>query len=380
MRRVLLLALLLCACGDDDAPPDAPRDAAGSDGRLEAAVDGAPVDEGTDAADGAPVDVAADTMDGATPPPSGRLFVTVGAESRVAEVIVDGDGTMREGADVDLGENPGAMAHSGDTLYVGVSGGIIELGLDLSRRGRTDIPARPVYLEVVGDAIISAYFNQRTALAHDRTSDAPYPLLDLLDTADEPHAAHYDGERIWIPHRNGQAIWTVRFDGAEFGEPIATRAPNGVGPRHVDFSPDGRLAYVVNEFDDSVSVLRVVNEQDRLVGDPETTLPADFDGDSNTCADIHVHPSGRFLYASNRGHDSIAILDIEGDAVRYRETVPTEARPREFELTPTGHLLFALGQGSGAIQSYRVEADGSLTPSSRLMLGDGLLWGIFIED
>ena len=88
------------------------------------------------------------------------------------------------------------------------------------------------------------------------------------------------------------------------------RTPAGAGPRHFDFHPNGQFAYLINELGSSISVLRYFADQG-VFGEIETvsTLPDDFDGES-TCADIHVAPSGRFVYGSNRGHDSIAMFAI----------------------------------------------------------------------
>ncbi|NIS33577.1 MAG: beta-propeller fold lactonase family protein, partial [Actinobacteria bacterium] len=79
-----------------------------------------------------------------------------------------------------------------------------------------------------------------------------------------------------------------------------------------------------------------------------TTLPAGFDGDTNTCADVHVTPDARFVYGSNRGHDSIAMFAIGTDGMLTAlGTVDTEARPREFDVSPDGRFVVVAGQDSG---------------------------------
>ena len=90
---------------------------------------------------------------------------------------------------------------------------------------------------------------------------------------------------------------------------------------------------------------------------------------------MHVTPDGRFVYGSNRGHDSLAMFAIGADgSLSELGTVPTEARPRKFDVSPDGRFVVAAGQGSGQLQSYRVEDDGTLTMVDRLAVGDDLLW------
>jgi 6-phosphogluconolactonase len=88
-----------------------------------------------------------------------------------------------------------------------------------------------------------------------------------------------------------------------------------------------------------------------------STLPREFRG-SNACAEIKVHPSGKFLYVSNRGHDSIAAFALEDDGrMSWIGSEPTEKTPRSFDLDPTGTYLFAAGESSGKVVAYRVDGE-----------------------
>ena len=107
-----------------------------------------------------------------------------------------------------------------------------------------------------------------------------------------------------------------------------------------------------------------------------TTLPAEF-ADSNSTAEIQIHPSGRWLYVSNRGHNSLARIEIdaEGLQLKWISNTPTEAIPRSFTLTDDGQWLIAAGQGSGAAQIYRVDPqNGQLTSLRRREISPGLWW------
>jgi len=141
----------------------------------------------------------------------------------------------------------------------------------------------------------------------------------------------------------------------------------GAGPRHFAFGPRGWFAYLVNELDSTVTVLR----WDRTRGGLEevqtvSALPRDFSAHS-TAADVHVHPSGRFVYGSNRGDDSIAVFGVNRETGRLRvlghESTGGEA-PRGFALHPDGGWLLAGNQGSDNLVVFRIDAEtGQLTPT-----------------
>ena len=125
----------------------------------------------------------------------------------------------------------------------------------------------------------------------------------------------------------------------------------GDGPRHLVFHPDRNLAFVINELSNTVISLK----HDPNGGMFEaiarvSTLPESFDGESY-CADIHVSPDGQFLYASNRGHNSIAIFSISEDGqLQLLGTESTRGNwPRNFTLSPDGKYLIVANQFSGNV-------------------------------
>jgi 6-phosphogluconolactonase len=132
----------------------------------------------------------------------------------------------------------------------------------------------------------------------------------------------------------------------------------GAGPRHLAFSPDENFLYVINELISGVTSYRF-NKSDGSLIEIQTisTLPSEF-RDPNTCAEIQVHPSGRFLYGSNRGHDSIAVFsrDNNNGKLELIELVPTEGKnPRNFAIDPTGNYLLVANQDSNSIISFRID-------------------------
>jgi 6-phosphogluconolactonase len=146
-------------------------------------------------------------------------------------------------------------------------------------------------------------------------------------------------------------------------QPFASVAP-GAGARHFKFSPDGRRGYVINEMGGSLTAF----DYDAATGaltpfQTISTLPADFQG-LKWCAEVRVHPDGRFLYASNRTHDSIAVFAIDArGALQLVEIVPSGAKtPRNFALSPDGRWLVCGHQDTALLTVFAVDAQtGRLT-------------------
>jgi 6-phosphogluconolactonase len=139
----------------------------------------------------------------------------------------------------------------------------------------------------------------------------------------------------------------------------------GAGPRHFAFHPSGRYAYVINELDSTLTAFNYDGEQGRLKEiQTVPTLPDDF-SDTSHCADVHISPSGRFIYGSNRGHDSIVIFEIDEATGRltYADHEPTQGKtPRNFAIDPTGNFLLAANQNTDNIVIFRIDQQtGKLT-------------------
>jgi 6-phosphogluconolactonase len=153
-----------------------------------------------------------------------------------------------------------------------------------------------------------------------------------------------------------------KFDSAKGSltpnDPPFAKADAGAGPRHFALSPNGKFGYVIDEMGDTVSVFSF----DAAAGalrplQTISTIPKGFAG-QNDDAEIVIHPSGKFLYASNRGHDSIAIfsIDPEKGTLTLVEYVPTKGQsPRNFEIDPTGRFLFAANEKSNNIVVFRID-------------------------
>jgi 6-phosphogluconolactonase len=140
-------------------------------------------------------------------------------------------------------------------------------------------------------------------------------------------------------------------------KPAFAQVAPGAGPRHFAFHPDGTRAYVLNEIGNTVTAFNWDHESGSLEEfQTVTTLPADFSETSHT-ADLHIHPTGRFLYGSNRGHDSIAIFEIDPDSggLTPRGWASTRGRtPRNIAIDPSGQFMLAENQDSDSIFTFRI--------------------------
>jgi 6-phosphogluconolactonase len=143
-----------------------------------------------------------------------------------------------------------------------------------------------------------------------------------------------------------------------------TNAPAGTGPRHIDFHPTLKVAYVVHEHSSELTAYAVAADGFT----PQvtcSTLPGGLPYAGNTGSDVHVAPSGRFVYASNRGHDSIAVfeLDARGLPTATAHAATLGSTPRNFCLIDGGALLLVANLRSDSVTTFAVDVTtGALSP------------------
>ncbi len=145
----------------------------------------------------------------------------------------------------------------------------------------------------------------------------------------------------------------------------------GAGPRHFDFHPSGKFAYVINELNSTLTACAYDKAKGVLTElQTVTTLPAGFSG-QNYPADIHVHPSGKFVYGTNRGHNSLVAFAIDGGTGKLTLIGHESTRgkwPRNFGIDPSGRFLLAANQNSDAVATFRIdEQTGKLTAVGDLL-------------
>src|SRR3954452_5604813 len=328
------------------------------------------------------------------------LFVGLQDDDRIASFAIDAaTGELTRRADVPVSGGPSVLALSRDrrVLYSGQRnpGAISSFHVDetagaLNPQGSVSTGDAPTFLapDRTGRYLLSAYYQGGYAAVHPLGADGAVgaPLLDRQDTAVGAHAIATDPSNrfAFVPHISRvqdnvleppknipgpNFIAQFRFDAATGhltpNAPFRVEQDELVGPRHYCFHPQRDVAYFSDEQGCSVSVYRLDPAAGTLspvqrVG----TLPDGFSG-RNTCSQIHLTPSARFLYVGNRGHNSIAGFAVDEASGRLdpRGQVATEAVPSAFGLDPGGNFLFAAGTATGRLASYRIDpGTGTLTP------------------
>ena len=327
------------------------------------------------------------------------LYVGLQEANKIALFAIDDGGTLAKQGEVPAAGGPSVMAVSPDrrVLYVGERSGpaITVFRIDrqtggLSAAGTVAQRHAPTFLALdrTGRFLLVAYYQGGGAavfrLAGDGTIDAP--SQDWLATATGAHAIATDRSNrfAYVPHiariqdnvleppknvPGPNTIMQFLFD-AETGRLTPNSPPqvaqaNLAGPRHYCFHPNLDLAFFSNEQGCSITSYRV-NPGTGTLEPLQTiaTLPAGVDL-RNTCSQIHLTPSGRFLYVGNRGHNSIAGFSVAPatGVLTPAGHAATEAVPSAFCLDSGGRFLFAAGTASGRLASYRIDGEnGALTP------------------
>jgi 6-phosphogluconolactonase len=265
----------------------------------------------------------------------------------------------------------------------------------LSHLSEVALESDPCYLATdrSGKFVFSAYYEAGRAAVHAIEPDGVVggPPVEWLATARGAHCMQADPSNrfVFVPHIAGNgpnAIFQFRFD-AQSGHltpntPARVSPERPDGPRHFCFHPSKDLLYFSNEqgcsittytFDPTAGVLTAVQTV--------PTLPPGYSG-RNSCSQIQITPSGRFLYAPNRGHNSIACFTVDASTGLLTPVgqVPSETVPRAFSLDPTGTFLYAAGLESGRLAAYRIDsATGLLQPVEIYELGRQPMWVMIIR-
>jgi 6-phosphogluconolactonase len=230
-----------------------------------------------------------------------------------------------------------------------------------------------------------AVFRVRTNGGLDDEPVTFVPHVPRTDTgrppAAHPHNVHLspDGRFLLVADKGLDRIVVYHWDGATGkltpnNPPFADAPTLGSGPRHMAFGKSGKFLYVCHEQGRSVSTYAYDAAKGALtLLDTVASVPADVT--TGSTAEIEVHPDGNFVYASNRGHDSIAIFAVDPakGTLSLKGTTPTGGRtPRNFKIDPTGDYLFAENQASALTTIFKIDRKtGQLTPSGATLDSPG---------
>jgi 6-phosphogluconolactonase len=249
------------------------------------------------------------------------------------------------------------------------------------------IPAQPTVDPTGRYVLVSNYVGASFAVLPIASNGGVGPATDVFrvtgmgpnptrQEAPHPHDIKFDpaGGIVFGADLGTDKVWAWRLDLAS-GKLVPNALPyaqvaSGSGPRHLAFHPSGRFAYVIDELVSSITAFSYDGSRGTLTWiQTVSTLPPNFTGTSS-CAEIVVHPTGLFVYGSNRGHDSIVgfAIDQATGKLTLIEWTPTEGSfPRNFNIDPSGTLLLAANQNSDSIVPFRINRrTGKLSPTRQV--------------
>jgi 6-phosphogluconolactonase len=335
------------------------------------------------------------------------LYACLQDDNKIVPFTMNADtGQLTRQTDIPAAGGPSVLAISPDrhTLYVGYRGApaissyrINPRSGGLTLQGTVSPSHAPTFLapDHTGRYLLSAYYQGAAAAVHPLTADGAVgaPPLEWLAAATGAHAIQTDpsNQFAFVPHiarlndnvlepprdnPGPNMILQFKFD-AHTGRltpnsPFRVEPAERIGPRHYCFHPTRDLVYFSNEQGCSVTAYRLDPAAGTLTAvQTISTLPDGYT-ERNTCSQIHLTLSGRFLYVGNRGHNSIAGFAVNATTGQLTGIghISTEAVPSAFGLDPAGRFVFAAGSASGRLAAYRINGEtGALTPLETYDLG-----------
>lgn len=324
-----------------------------------------------------------------------HVYVSLSAEDRIAILALDSQtGKLEEIGESRIAGGPAPLTvdPNRDFLFAGLRSSCHIASFVIDRNtgnlafiGKTALKSDPCFLgtDRTGRFLFSTYYAAGAVAIHSIDSegklrDSP---IEWLETAKNAHSMQTDPTNAYafVPHTGPNTIFQFKFD-SESGrltpnDETRFNPDDGQGPRHFCFHPNGKFVYFVNEQGCSICAYRF-DSGNLSHFQTVSTLPDNYSGD-NTCAQIHMTPDGIRLFASNRGHDSIASFTIDpaSGGLTPIGQAPTEKTPRAFNLDPRGRFLLATGLDSGNLSVYSIDPQSSaLIPLHTHAIGEKPMW------
>jgi len=326
-----------------------------------------------------------------------RVYITLRGDDRIAIYNFDpADGALTHQEDIYVpgGPSPFAVSPNGEHAYAGLreqfklaSFKIDSRTGSLTTTGTADLNSDPCHISVdnTGRYLLSAYYAAGQIAVHPINDDGAIGSVEIerINTRHRAHCAITDdtNQFVFLPHvDDSNAIFQYKFD-AKNGSltpntPPIIEPPPGNGPRHYAYHPNNKFVYFDNEQGCSVTAYRLDPDKGTLSPFQNiSTLPENWSGE-NSCAQIHMTSSGNFLYATNRGHDSVAIFAVSSTTgmlkpLGQHQTLHT---PRAFAIDPTDHFMLVGGLDDGLLATYRIEQSGQLTHLCTQPVGNQPMW------
>ncbi len=326
------------------------------------------------------------------------VHVSLAKENRIVTYQLNPrDGGLNEIDSVLVSGGPGALAvhPTRPIIYASIRtvGNLASFRVDqttgkLTKINQVAAGADPSYLAVdkSGTYLLSAFYKAGKILLHSITENGGIgEELQSITTDERAHAIVSDRtSQYWfVPHTRPNAIFQFRFDPSTArlvkNTPAKLLRQPQTGPRHLWFHPSLATAYSSDEQGRSVSTYAFDRSNGTLkLTQTLSTLPRDYDHtQTGSTSDIEVHPSGKFVYVANRGHDSIARFSVNLDdgLLKSLGNTPSESTTRSFNIDPGGQFLIAAGQHSGNLAVFRINSEnGDLKRLNTVVAGDSPWW------
>lgn len=327
------------------------------------------------------------------------VYVSEGGHNRIAVFSLDeSKAELSRIGDVELEGAPGALALSQDSrhLYAAVRSAdkFATLSIDPATGLLSVVSSVPasgsaayIHPDKTGRWLLAAYYGEGLVSVsriseEGVVTDEPISVLDIGPKA---HCIVTDPANrfAFCPHpMDLNCVDQFLFDGKTgeltLNDPPTMPGGPGDGPRHLKFHPNGKWAYLVNEQGKSATFCHYDSEKGTLaLKQTLSTHPKEWDHNQGSCAEIKISSDGRFLYASNRGHESIASFSIDpaSGMMTALERTPTEKIPRSFDLMPGEKFVVVAGQGEGRLALYRRDpGTGGLSAVQSLDCGKSPAW------
>jgi 6-phosphogluconolactonase len=323
-------------------------------------------------------------------------YVSLDGENRIAVYAIDKEtGELTPRPHVETPGPPGGLTSDPRSRFLFASlrraGKLVSfrIGEDggLTLINTVDAGADPAYVAMdrTGRFLLTAYYVAAKVSVHRIGADGSLsekPIQEI-STDDKAHAIMTDKNNryAFVPHTGPNAIYQFRFDGKTGllspNEPLIVDTGKSTGPRQLAFHPKRDVVFFDYEQGSAIAAYGLDRETGQLsFRERLPSIPDDFTA-TNSNARIEIHPTGRFVYVANRGHDSLAgyRVDRETGKLTSLGQTPTEATPRGFTITPFGRFLYAAGQSSGRLAAYRIhQKTGALTRFATYEVGKQPWW------
>ena len=331
-----------------------------------------------------------------------RVYITLQGDNKIAIHNLNSEtGKITHQEDISTPGGPAPFAISPDNTraYIGLRDDNVMASFDIEEStgalkptGKIGLESDPCYVSVdnTGRHLLSAYYGAGHIAIHpiDEQGALGGAPTEWIATRHRAHCAQTDASNSYtfLPHvDDSNAIYQYKFNDKTGkltpNTPAIIEPPTGHGPRHYAYHPNGKFVYFDNEQHSSVTAYKF----DSVTGTLEafqtlSTLPDDFTGE-NSNAQIHMSPDGNYLYAANRGHNSIAMYSVKDSTGELTPLGQQQSlgTPRAFGIDPTGKFMLVGGLDNGDLATYTIESSGTLRHLNTQRVGNLPMW-IHITD